>query len=45
MRNGDIIKSFKREINLSTKVVRDKSKFNRKALKRATLREVRNVKQ
>lgn len=43
MRNGDIIKSFKREINLSTKVVRDKSKYCRKALKRATLREVQNV--
>ena len=43
MRNYDILKSFKREINLSTKVVRDKSKFNRKALKRATRMEVQYV--
>ena len=30
MRNVDIIKSFKREINLSTKVVRDRTKYSRK---------------
>jgi len=30
MRNVDIIKSFKREINLSTKVVRDRTKYYRK---------------
>lgn len=30
MRNGDILKSFKREINLKTKVVKDKTKYSRK---------------
>lgn len=30
MRNLDIIKSFKREINLSTKIVRDRTKYSHK---------------
>jgi len=30
MRDLNIIKNYKREINLKTKIVKDKSKFNRK---------------
>ena len=34
-RDGNIQKSYKREINLQTKVVKDKSKFNRKVKHKA----------
>ena len=30
-RNGDIVKSYRREVNLQTKVVRDKTIYTRKS--------------
>lgn len=29
-RNGDVLASYKREINLQTKVIKDKKKYSRK---------------
>ena len=34
-RNGDIIKSFKREINLNTRVVKSKKEYTRKVKHKA----------
>jgi len=30
MRDGNILKSYKKEINLRTKIIRDKKKYSRK---------------
>ena len=30
-RDGNIVKNYKREVNLQTKVIKDKSKYTRKA--------------